>query len=153
MTSITKAIWKCPKCKKEFAKLNQSHKCEIVNVETLFLHREPKLFDIYQKLLKSLKTNGLWIETTSSKAITLYTENRKAFLGIEPKKVHLDIWFLLDKKIKEFPIFKVLQSSKNKFGHFVRLYDKKDIDAYLIKLIGESYDLMSQSRERKLSGQ
>lgn len=149
----TSKIWKCPKCKKEFARLNQSHKCEIVKVETLFLRREPKLFDIYQKLLKSLKINGLWIETTSSKAITLYTENRKAFLGIEPKKAHLDIWFLLDKKIEEFPIYKVLQPSKNKFGHFVRLYDKKDIDSYLINLIGESYDLMSQSHERKLSEQ
>jgi len=151
LVSITKAIWKCPKCKKEFAKLNQSHKCEMVKVETLFLRRELKLFDIYQKLLKSLKTNGLWIETTSSKAITLYTENRKAFLGIEPKKAFLNIWFLLDKKIEEFPIFKVLQPSKNKFGHFVRLYDKKDIDAYLINLIGESYNLMSQNHKGELT--
>lgn len=143
MTTTIKKIWKCPVCKKEFAKTNQSHKCEIVKVETIFLNKDVGLFNIYKDLLHKLKTKGNRKITTSRKAITIYTNSRKAFLGIEPKKTFLDIWFLLDRKVDEFPVFKILQPSKNKFGHFARLYDKKDIDEVLIKWIEESYDLMN----------
>jgi hypothetical protein len=134
-------FWKCPVCKKEFAKKNQSHKCEVVDIKDLFRHHDPALFALYKHFLVSLRSVGKFTVTTSKKAITLYSSSRKAFLGINVRRQCLDIWFLLETKTEEFPVYKVVQPSKTKFGHFVRLYSTSDVDTLLIKWIGQSYKL------------
>ena len=105
--------------------------------------------DIYEYLLRKLKKIGSWTVTTSKKAITIYAESKIAFMGIEIKKSSLDIWFALDRRIDEFPIYKILQASKNKFGHFIRLQTKRDIDKVLINWIKESYDFINNKNKAK----
>jgi hypothetical protein len=134
-------FWKCPVCKKEFAKKNQSHKCEVVDIKDLFTQRDPKLFTLYKSFIASLHTIGKFAVTTSKKAITLYSPARKAFLGISVRRECLDLWFWLDHRTEEFPVYKSIQTSKKKFGHFVRLYTVNDIDALMVKWIEQSYKL------------
>ena len=142
-------IWQCQVCKKEFAKINQSHKCEVVDVNTLFYNKGADLFDLYEYLLSNLKKIGGWTVTTSKKAITIYAESKIAFVGIEIRKSSIDIWFVLNRRIEEFPIYKIEQPSKNKFGHFLRLQTKGDIDKVLIKWIKESYDFVNNKNMAK----
>lgn len=137
--------WECPFCHKEFARQNQSHKCEIVAVETLFLNKANHLIDVYQELLKKMKPIGNFRVTTSSKAITIYTENRKGFMSMEPKKKFIDLWFYLDRQLDEFPVFKVVKASGKKYAHFVRLEETGDVDSYLIGLLGESYGFVASN--------
>jgi hypothetical protein len=140
----TTSYWECPKCHKEFAKTNQSHKCEIVDVKDLFRRHDPSLYALYKHLLAAIKGIGKWKITTSSKAITLYTAGRKAFLGISVHRKYLDLWFFLENKTEEFPVYKVVQPTKKKYGHFVRIYSKDDIDDLLIAWLAESYTLMNE---------
>ncbi len=141
--SLKTIYWECPICHKEFARQNQSHKCEVVAVENLFENKQSHLFEIYQELLDKMKIIGEFKVTTSSKAITIYTENRKGFMSMEPKKKFIDLWFYLDKSLEEFPVFKVVQATSKKYAHFVRLEEKADVDNFLIGLLQESYSFVS----------
>lgn len=142
-------IWKCRICKKEFARKNQSHKCEIVDINFLFYNKDPALRDLYEDFLSKIRNIGSWTVTASRKAITLYAACKVAFLGIEIRKSHLDIWFAMDKRIDEFPVFRILQASKDKFGHFVRLQSKDEIDDVLINWIKQSYNYITDRQNRK----
>ncbi|MBA3899267.1 MAG: hypothetical protein H0X62_03505, partial [Bacteroidetes bacterium] len=121
---------------------NKSHQCEVVAVESIFENKQSHLFEIYQELLKKMKVIGNFKVTTSAKAITIYTENRKGFMCLQPKNKFIDLWFYLDKSIEEFPVFKIVKSSSKKFAHFVRLEEKADVDNFLIGLLQESYDFI-----------
>jgi chloramphenicol O-acetyltransferase len=139
------SYWECPICHKEFARQNQSHQCEVVAIESLFELKQGNVLEVYHELLKKMNKIGNFKITTSSKAITLYTENRKGFMCLQPKKKFIDLWFYLDKSFEEFPVFKVVQASSKKFAHYVRLEEKADVDSFLIGLLKESYDVISKN--------
>ena len=137
--------WICPDCNKQFAKPHQWHQCVVMKVETLFYSKRPELHDLYSRLLSKLKSLGEFSITTSLKAITLYAPNHKSFLVIEPKKQWLDVWFPLDRRIEEFPVFKILQPSKKRFAHFVRLQNPEGIEDIPMAWLKESYLLILNS--------
>ena len=132
--------WTCPKCGKTFAKNNQSHKCEVVKLEDLFEGRAAHLPELFEQFIVALQPVGDFKITTSRKAITLYAPSHKAFLGIELKKNFLDIWFVLGNKADEFPVFKIVQPSKHRFGHYVRLASEEDLEFLPLGLIKRAYD-------------
>jgi len=57
---------------------------------------------------------------------------KSTFLAIKPKKDFLDIEFVLDEKIDEFPIYKTVQASKFKWAHFIRIESPEEVDEQLI---------------------
>lgn len=134
--------WTCPLCGKAFAKENQSHQCVRTSVEEVF-EGKAHLLPLYEHLLSRLDLPGEFTVTTSRKAVTLYAENKKAFLVIEPKKAFLDVWFLLDRKIEDFPVYKTLQPSKTRFANFMRLYEPSDADRLVLGLIRKGYDFIT----------
>ncbi len=131
--------WTCQRCGKTFAKENQSHKCERVELASLFEGRSPHLEGIFEEMLPLLQQIGPLTVTTSKKAITLYAPSHKAFLGIELKKRFLDIWFTLEEKYDEFPVFKVVKPSKYRFAHYVRLSYLEDLETLPLHLIEQAY--------------
>jgi hypothetical protein len=133
--------WECPICHKEFAKANQSHMCVVVDVKSIFEGKHEKLFGIYTHLIQRLEPLLDFKITTSTKTITLYTQNRRGFLCIQPKKAFVDLWFYLNKKMEDFPVFKITPTAKNKFAHYVRLEEMQDVDNFLLGLISEGYEL------------
>jgi hypothetical protein len=135
--------WVCSSCHKEFAKANQSHMCEVVALESIFLRKDAQLIDLYHTLIETIRPVGVFTETTSRKAITLYSFNKKAFLIIEPKKAFLDVYFFLGRKVDEFPVFKIAQVSRNKFAHYIRIQSAEDIDRQVIKWARQAYDYIS----------
>jgi len=50
------------------------------------------------------------------------------FLAGRPKKSYLDIEFLLPEKVEGFPVHKIVQATKAKFAHFVRLDSPEEVD-------------------------
>lgn len=135
--------WTCYKCNKTFAKDNQSHICEVIEIDSLFEKKAPKVKETYEKLLSSLEGIGNFSITATRKTITLYTEGSRVFFMIQPKRQWIDIWFLLDKEMQEFPIFKVVQPSKHRFAHFIRLESVEDAEMLPLRLIQQSYQLLN----------
>lgn len=136
-------IWKCPRCGKEFAKTSQSHICENVDPEQLFSGKEEQVFVLYLILLDRVEQKMKTIVTATSKSVTLYSESRRSFLVISPRRKFLDIWFALERRMDEPWIMKTMQSSKSRFVHYVRLSDSKQITAPLLRAITKAYTLVS----------
>lgn len=63
------------------------------------------------------------------------------FMRIRPCRTYLDIFFFLDKKLNEFPIFQSAQTSKHRFIHIARLEKPNDISGSVIRWIQQSYHL------------
>ena len=138
-------MWQCPNCNKTFAKVNQHHQCVEVPVQEIFLNKSPHLSDVYQHLLNQLHSIGGFTVTTSLKSITLYGPQHKSFLIIQPKRKWIDIWFPLDHKVEDFPVFKIQQPSKSRYAHFVRLEDEEDLSPIVLEWIAEAHQLTNPS--------
>jgi hypothetical protein len=63
------------------------------------------------------------------------------FLAIKPKKNWIDLEFLLDFEAQEFPVHKVVKSSKTRYAHFIRVQEPEDVDEQLVGWIKKAYDL------------
>ena len=135
--------WKCPLCQKQFAKTNQSHICVQKSTNELFARSGPQVQETYETLVQQLKKRLKFTITTSSKSITLYAPNHKAFYVMKPGKSFLDSFFILNEKLEEFPVYKVAQPSKTRYAHFIRFYSKADIDKVSISLIEQSYQFFT----------
>lgn len=136
-------MWECPECHKEFARQNQSHQCAIVPVDALFSGKKAAWKPVYEMLLQRIAGIGNFKITTSAKAITLYAASRFAFMGVVVKANGLDLWFALGERIDEFPVYKIVQPSANRFGHFVRITEPADIDPLLVRWLQQSYDFIN----------
>jgi hypothetical protein len=136
--------WKCPLCKKQFAKTNQSHICVQKSTQELFARSQPQVQEAYDAVLQQLKKRLKFTITTSAKSITLYTPNNKAFYVMKPGKTFLDSFFILDEKLEEFPVYKIAQPSKTRFAHFIRFYSKDDIEKTALSLIEQSYQFFTR---------
>lgn len=136
--------WKCPLCQKQFAKTNQSHICIQKNTKDLFTRSQPQVHETYKILVQQLKKRLRFTVTTSAKSITLYAPNHKAFYVMKPGKTFLDSFFILDEKLKEFPVYKVAQPSKTRYAHFIRFYSKDDIEQTALNLIEQAYQFFTK---------
>jgi len=85
------------------------------------------------KKLKDVKINSV------KKAI-LFTA-KSHFLAVKPKKEFLDIEFVLPEKVEKFPVHKIVQASKTKWAHFVRLESPDEVDEQLLTWINRAYDI------------
>ncbi|MCC6549084.1 MAG: hypothetical protein IT279_03335 [Ignavibacteriaceae bacterium] len=136
-------IWKCARCGKEFAKESQSHICENVDPELLFNGKEEQVYVLYLILLDRVEKKLKTIVTATSKSVTLYSESRRSFLVISPRRKFLDVWFALDKLLDEPWIMKTYKSGKTKYVHYVRISDSKQITAPLLRAITKAYKLVN----------
>lgn len=134
--------WLCILCGKEFAKTNQSHMCTKTDVVVLFQQSQPDIAKAYELLIQKLSKKLQFTITTSSKSVTLYAPNHKAFFVMKPGKKFLDCFFMLNEKLEEFPVYKVVQPSKKKYAHFIRFYTKADVDSIVLSLIQQSYEFI-----------
>lgn len=134
--------WTCPVCGKTFAKPKQSHKCEQVDIDDLFDGKAAYLPGLYATLLQRVQERFPCRPSFSRKAITMYAANHQSFLVVHPKRDALDLWFPLDRKEQTFPIFKIIQASKSRYAHYVRLEVPEEIDALLLTWIAEAHQLV-----------
>ena len=61
------------------------------------------------------------------------------FLAVKPKKDHVDIEFILDREIQDFPVHKTVRISRFKAANFIKLGSPEDVDGMIGRWIGEAY--------------
>lgn len=131
--------WICSKCGRSFRNNNQSHSCMIMKAESLFVDKNAVLWEVYQKLLAHLKDlEGLKISPVKNAILFSVKTN---FLAVKPKVNWLDIEFVSQLKIDEFPILKSIKVSKTKYANFIRLEYPSNIDKQLINWLHEAYKI------------
>ena len=134
-------MWTCSTCGRSFLKTNQDHSCLLVNLESHFYTKQQHVIDTFEKI-KNVVLLFDDVRINSVKGAILFRA-KSTFLAVKPKKSFLDIEFVLDEKIEEFPIHKSVQASKSKWAHFVRLESPEEVDEQLLSWIREAYDICS----------
>jgi hypothetical protein len=137
--------WKCPLCKKEYARKNQYHMCETSSLDSLLKGLDPqfqKAYRAYHAYVKKFK--GVRF-STSKKAVTFSTD--KAFTFAHPKTVGVDICFFLAETVNDLLIFRTQRYSQKKVAHFVRLERPQDLTRQVKQWIKVAYHL-SQPKKK-----
>ncbi len=132
-------MWTCPECHRIFKNTNQEHSCLVTDIESHFVEKQENVNSTFEKLLVVLKEFDK-VTINSVKNAILFT-TKTHFLAVKPKKAWLDIEFVLDEKIDEFPIHKTVQASKSKWAHFIRLGSVDEIDEQLLDWIKRAYEV------------
>jgi hypothetical protein len=66
------------------------------------------------------------------------------FVAVKPKKMWVDIEFILDEEINEFPVHEIFRYTKRRFAHFVRLEGPNDVSKKLVGWLKRSYLLVNK---------
>jgi len=123
-------MWKCPNCGRSFRNTNQDHSCMITDPESHFVNKLQNVMDTYNVIRNEvMKFEGVKINSVKN---AILFQAKSNFLAVKPKKSHLDIEFVLNERIEEFPIHKTFQATKSKIAHFVRLESSDEVDEQLI---------------------
>ena len=99
--------------------------------------------ETYDKLLHEVKKFG--DVNVSPVRIGVMLKARSTFVAVKPKKSWVDIEFILDEEIREFPVHKTFKYTSGRWAHFVRLEHSKDVSKKLLVWLRRSYNLISNS--------
>ena len=135
-------MWNCPNCGRSFRNTNQDHSCMITDLESHFVNKQQNVIDTFEKIKNEvMQLEGVQINSVKN---AILFQAKSNFLAVKPKKTHLDIEFVLDEKVDEFPIYKTFQATKSKCAHFVRLESPEEVDEQLILWLRKAYKISSE---------
>jgi hypothetical protein len=135
--ALLEMAWECPLCHRRFKNKNQQHTCMQRMPEEILFNKSPAVKKIYDCLLAEVtKLSHTQVSVVQNAVIIA---SNSTFLALKPKKDCMDIEFLLERAVDEFPIHKCVKVSKNRFAHFVRLERASEIDDQLIRWIHDAY--------------
>ena len=135
-------MWTCEKCKRKFRNENQAHSCAVVSIDSHFEKKQPEVRLAYNKVIGEVKKLGkVNISAVQNGILVSSTSN---FLSLKPKTKHLEIEFLLDEELNEFPIYKTFRLSKKRVAHYVKVDSELDVDSHLVSLIHRSFAACSK---------
>ncbi|HCV44175.1 MAG TPA: hypothetical protein DGH68_11875 [Bacteroidetes bacterium] len=137
------ASWNCPDCGRKFKHKNQEHSCVRLDPDEHFIGRDPKVRAIYDALLRGVRSFGNVDVSTVKIGVMLKAPG--TFVAVKPKKSWVDLEFILDEEIIQFPIHKTFKYTKGRWAHFVRLEHPKDVSKKLLGWLKRSHRLVSTS--------
>jgi hypothetical protein len=108
-------------------------------VENQFDNKSPVVRDIYDRLIKKVKSFGKFQEEPHKTSIHLL--NQTAFAGIATRKDYLLLTIKTDYPIESSRVAKTERVSRNRFHILIKLEAPKEVDAELLKWLKDAYKL------------
>jgi hypothetical protein len=71
---------------------------------------------------------------------------RICYFFVRPKKKYLEVWFFLGRKVENPLIRQIVQSSKRKIAHQVRIVHRDQVEAPITDWLKEAYDVSESIR-------
>ena len=109
------------------------------NVEYHFENKSPVVREIYDGLIKKVKSFGKFQEESHKTSIHLL--NQTAFAGVATRKDALLLTIKTDHQIESSRVSKTEQVSRNRFHLLIRFETPKEIDAELLTWLKDAYKL------------
>lgn len=109
------------------------------NVENHFENKAPIVREIYDGLIKQVKSFGKFQEEPHKTSIHLL--NQTAFAGVATRKDYLLLTIKTDCQIESSRVTKTEQVSRNRFHLLIKLETPKEIDTELLKWLKDAYKL------------
>ena len=111
--------------------------------EEHFVGKDPHVKATYDLLVREVMKFGN--VHVSPVKIGVMLKAASTFAALKPKKSWVDIEFILDEEITEYPVHKTFRYTKGRFAHFVRLEKPKDVTKKLLGWLKRSYILINKS--------
>ena len=137
----TSSSWKCPDCGREFARHNQSHSCDVTNIDDHFQDKDPQRKATYEALIAELDSLGGFRVDAARTGIHLIS--RHHFGSMRVQKTALRLSFVLDDALDGPRFVRVEKVFPNSVNHTVRLVSPDDIDDELLNWLYRSFALHS----------
>src|SRR5256885_15817323 len=102
---------------------------------------DPTLQRVYARLLKTVQGLGPVVEERGERSVLL--RSRGGFLGVHPKRDHLDLQIVTDHAIRAPRIAKLDVVSARRFHVHVPLATENEVDRQLVGWVREGYDPMA----------
>jgi hypothetical protein len=108
-------------------------------VKSHFEGKDDSVRATYDRLLKSARQFGPVSE--EPKKTSIHLVNRTAFAGVATRKKTIVLTIKSDRKLSSPRIHKSEQVSANRFHHEVKISLPAEVDAELVKWLGDAYAL------------
>ena len=131
--------WKCPYCGKSYSHQNQSHSCEVHQVEELLNGKYDKTRELYNLLVKFLKKLGDFKINVNGTSI--HFSNAGHFAAVQIKQDKLRFNFVTDEEIVSERFVKFNKFSKNRMDYVIEIFNEKDLDDELLEWLRHAYKL------------
>lgn len=117
-------VWKCPKCKRSFARKSQRHACGTGKRSDILRNRPDEVVRIYQSIESFVKTLG---------SVEFVTRDRYALF--RSVRIFADLVIMTDAvrvavhlgEKSDNPIFFKVVSDRKKFTHVAKLQKQKEV--------------------------
>ena len=100
---------------------------------------EPIVAEIYAALLDALRQIGPF--TAEEKKTSIHLVRRTGFAGVHPRKARLVLNLRLDRPFASPRASKTEQVSRNRWHHEFRIERPEDIDADILALLRDAYEI------------
>lgn len=130
-------LWQCPVCGEKFTTANQWHSCGNFSLKDLFSHSEPRVFEIYQKFAKMVRTCGPVTIIPQKTRVTFQVRMR--FVSLYPRKSYLLGGFVFARRHNHPKFHKIESFSPRNHLHHFRLESQDDLDFKFRDWIAEAY--------------
>ncbi len=129
-------MWTCPRCERVFKSTNQSHYCNVVDIDDLFKGKPPELLLAFDKLLVEVIDWEPCGVGAAKKAIVF--SSQKAWLIVRPMSKELDLKFYYGERIENEQIKKVQMWGK-KFAHHIRVNNEYQLTEEVFQLLKKGH--------------
>lgn len=133
--------WKCPKCRRSFARKDQWHSCEARNLDEHFRGRNPDLRETFNVLVRRLRKLGPVKVDAVKTSINLTA--RHHFGAVTVRGTFLRLGFMSDHRIEDHRIVHIERLGPSKFGHSIVLESVADLDDVVMDWLATAYRLRS----------
>ena len=139
MSESKSPTWRCPVCKREFARKSQAHSCKVTPLEEHLSKATPETMEIYAALEAALRTCGPYTAAPAKTQINLLS--RTSFGGITLRREWIRLGFVLTRDLDDPRIVSTERLSPRTYVHQVQLRSAADVDKKLRRWLEEAYQV------------
>jgi hypothetical protein len=105
---------------------------------------KPEANSLYEQLITKLLQLGPIEPEIKKTSVHVVIPGRSAFLGVHPRRDHLQLNIVLDHPLENLRALKVEQVSKNRYHNLVKVEKRADLDEELMGWLAEAYRAVEQ---------
>jgi hypothetical protein len=132
-----KALWTCPRCRRQFVHRNQAHSCGQFTVEQLLDGKPTEMVELYERLADLIGRAGE-VVVAPTKTRVLF-KVRTVFASVAVNKNWLEVLFVLGRRLRHRRIKKA-QEEYPGIVHWLRVEQAEDLDDDLAVWLQEAFD-------------
>lgn len=146
MNRPARALWRCPKCRRQFANRNQSHACGRYSLASHFAGKPPIVRAIFDAILAAVRRCGPVSVLPEKTRIAFQV--RMSFAQVTPRRRWVDGHVVLARRVEHRRFRSIETISAHNHVHHFRLSTPEDVDAEVCGWLEEAYAVGEQRHLR-----